>query len=95
MDIKSIVRVFRFGELQSKADRDPAARRPPTIMFLGLAAALGLAVAGVAIVLADANPSAGDGGKVLEVSDPTPTTTTTSETPPGTTPLSPIPAEPT
>ena len=42
MDIKSIVRVFRFTELQTKADRDPGAKRPPTVKFLGVALALGL-----------------------------------------------------
>lgn len=41
MDIKSIVRVFRFNELQAKAQRDPDAKRPPTVKFLGLALVLG------------------------------------------------------
>ena len=81
MDIKSIVRVFRFGELQSKADRDPAAKRPPTIMFLGLAAAIGLAVVGFAIIVANGDVDR-DNGNVLEVSDPTPTTTTPTSTGP-------------
>ena len=42
MDIKSIIRVFRFNEMQSRADRDPDARRPPTVKFLGVALLLGL-----------------------------------------------------
>lgn len=42
MDIKSIVRVFRFNELQTRADRDPDAKRPPTVKFMGLALVLGL-----------------------------------------------------
>ncbi len=42
MDIKSIVRVFRFNELQNRADRDPEAKRPPTVKFMGLALVLGL-----------------------------------------------------
>lgn len=42
MDLKSIVRVFKFNELQSQAERDPSARRPPTIKFLGVALLLGL-----------------------------------------------------
>jgi len=42
VDIKSIVRVFRFNELQTRADRDPEAKRPPTVKFMGLALVLGL-----------------------------------------------------
>ena len=42
MDIKSIVRVFRFTELQNKSERDPDAKRPPTMKFLGVALVLGL-----------------------------------------------------
>lgn len=42
MDLKSIVRVFRFNELQTRADRDPEAKRPPTVKFMGVALVLGL-----------------------------------------------------
>jgi len=80
MDIKSIVRVFRFGELQSRAERDPTAKRPPTIMFMGLFVAIGLAVAGVGLVVSDMRDSGAD-GTALEVTDPVPTNETSIPAP--------------
>ena len=47
MDIKSIIRVFRFSEMQTRADRDPDAKRPPTVKFLGVALLLGLLLVAV------------------------------------------------
>ena len=80
MDIKSIVRVFRFGELQSRADRDPSQKRPPTIKFLGVVLTLGLVVLAIAVIVGQSDPS-DEGGGPLEVTDTTSPTTTSPTTP--------------
>lgn len=69
MDIKSILRTFRYAELQQKAESDPQARRPPTIKFLGIFLAAGLLVFAFAILLTSYTPSDVGAGSPLEVDD--------------------------
>lgn len=82
MDIKSIVRVFKFNELSRQAERDPSAKRPPTIKFLGvtlLVAALAVGFGYLVMTAEEAGPATGSAGGALTV--PTDATNTTSPAP--------------
>lgn len=47
MDLRSIVRAFRFGEMQRRSEIDPGAKRPPTILFAAVFLALLAATVGI------------------------------------------------
>lgn len=83
MDIKSIIRVVRFNELQSRADRDPEARRPPTVKFMGVALVLGLLL--VLISFWSAPQTDGNVGVAMQVDSTSPALgeNTTSPSAPG------------
>jgi hypothetical protein len=81
VDIKSIVRVFRYGQLESKANTDPSAKRPPTIKFLAWIAVIGVLVAGFALFWlngVERSMSASNDGQVLDVTTDAPSVTTTA-----------------
>ena len=64
MDLKSIVRVFRYSELEKLADHNPEAKRPPTIKFLGVFVILTLVVATIGVVCgAGRHPHGGAGSR--------------------------------
>jgi hypothetical protein len=69
VDVKSILRVFRFTEQQAKAERDPDAKRPPTVKFLAVALALGLVMVLVSFWSA---PSSTVGGTLSLSVEPSP-----------------------
>lgn len=82
MDIKSIVRVFKFNELSRQAEQDPTAKRPPTIKFLGVALLIGaLAVGfGYLVMMAEDTPTTSSAGGALTVPRETGNTTTPAPT---------------
>ena len=75
MDIKSIVRAFRYGELQKKSENDPEARQPPTIKFLGAIVAIGIVALAFGLIAMNYEPSTNSAGHVM--SEPSPGLTTT------------------
>lgn len=80
MDLKSIVRAFRFGEMQQRADRDPAARRPPTIKFLAVALLIGVLALGFSFLVMTYEPEE-DGSTPLTVSQPSGSASAAGPTP--------------
>lgn len=81
MDLKSLVRTFRFTELQQRAERDPSAKRPPTIMFLGVAFLLIGVAFGFAFILSLADAPGSSGQPLSEPEGSPEPTNETSPTP--------------
>jgi hypothetical protein len=80
MDIKSILRTFRYTEMQQKADRDPAAKRPPTIKFLAVALFIGIIALGFSVLVMTYDGDSSDAGP-LTVSNSTESTNSTTPAP--------------
>lgn len=85
MDIKSIVRVFKFNELSRQAERDPNAKRPPTIKFLAvtlLVAATAVGFGYLILISEEADTTGSAGGALTVPNEPTNSTTpATSQVP--------------
>lgn len=80
VDLRSLVRTLKFTDLQQRAERDPSAKRPPTIMFLGVAFLLVGVAFGFAFLLSLVeSPGSSGSGQPLDVPDDssTPTNETT------------------
>ena len=99
MDIKSIVRAFRYGELQAKAEANPSAKRPPTIKFLAIFVVAGVLIVTGALVwldgVEDGLRADRDGGGPLEVTMPTSSTAPIASPTNTTQPSLPTPSSPT
>jgi hypothetical protein len=78
MDLKSILRTFRYTELQAKADRDPTAKRPPTIKFLAVVLFIAVLALGFSYLVMNYHPSTGSGGSALSVHETAPSGNATS-----------------